>query len=62
MICKKCATGTMAGPRYVKEAFHQESLGYTCRTCGYVLLLPTADSKEPSDVSSSLRELAKMPR
>jgi len=43
--CKKCGTGTMKGPRYVKDD-EGEWLVYRCDTCKFKERVPCVDAKK----------------
>lgn len=42
-VCPKCSSDRIMGPRFQRDNLGNESLAYTCATCGYIRLEPTHD-------------------
>lgn len=55
-FCPKCNCSQIHGPVYVKNAFGQERLRYTCNRCGYSQTTPTKDANKKGSSCTVQRE------
>lgn len=61
MPCTKCGIGRFQGPRYVRnDSTGEESLQYTCTTCGYLRIEPTHEQRQAAQQQEILMRYARM--
>lgn len=56
MICRKCASGRIAGPRYTVQ-YGRESLRYRCLTCGYEWSACTVEQQQRASARETLKRI-----